>query len=571
VQLFKGFLIFTIKQNSREMRKILSSLLLISLVVSSCQTSKDRKEREVPFMWENANVYFLLTDRFNNGNPDNDVNFDRTKETGILRGFMGGDLKGITQKIKEGYFTKLGINAIWFSPVVEQIHGSVDEGTGNTYGFHGYWTKDWTALEPNFGNEAELAELVETAHQHGIRIVLDVVINHTGPVTDIDPVWGDEWVRTEPQCRYQDYESTVTCTLVENLPDIKTEREEEVELPKALLEKWANEGRLEKEMDELDAFFSATGYPRTPRYYIIKWLTDFIRQYGIDAFRLDTVKHTEESVWADLWTEAVKAFAEWKELHPDQVMDENDFYMVGEVYNYGVSGGRWFDFGDRKVDYFANGMRGLINFEFKHDANKSYEEIFSKYSAALNGPLKGQVIMNYTSSHDDGWPFDKQRTKSIEAGTKLLLCPGASQVYYGDESARSLEIEGTDGDATLRSFMNWDDLKSNPSVNGVSTNEVLSHWQKLGRFRSAHPSVGAGVHTQLSAKPYFFKREYIKGSYTDKVIAGLDLEPGHHEIDVTGIFNNGDTLKDYYSGLSVKVKDNKVAIDTNQDIILLGL
>lgn len=551
---------------------MLSLLLTIVIGLSSCQTSKQsvEKEKVAPFMWENANVYFLLTDRFNNGNPSNDVNFNRTKETGKLRGFMGGDLKGITQKIKEGYFTDLGINAIWFSPVVEQIHGSVDEGTGNTYGFHGYWTKDWTALEPNFGNEEELAELVETAHQHGIRIVLDVVINHTGPVTDIDPVWGDDWVRTEPQCSYQDYESTVTCTLVENLPDIKTESEKEVELPKALMEKWADEGRLEKEMDELDAFFSATGYPRTPHYYIIKWLTDFIRKYGIDAFRLDTVKHTEESVWTDLWKEAVKAFAEWKELNPDRVMDDNDFYMVGEVYNYGVSGGRWFDFGDRKVDYFAHGMKGLINFEFKYDANKSYEEIFSKYSEAINGPLKGQVVMNYTSSHDDSGPFDKQRTKTIEAGTKLLLCPGSSQVYYGDESGRSLEIEGTVGDATLRSFMNWEELEANKVVNTTSTQEILQHWQKLGQFRAAHPSVGAGVHTQLSAEPYFFKREYTSREYNDKVIVGLDLEPGQHVVDVTGVFENGDEIKDYYSGTKAVVKNNSISINTNYDILLLA-
>lgn len=55
-------------------------------------------KKEVPFVWEGANIYFLLTDRFNNGNPNNDVNFDRTEETAVLRGFEGGDIQGITQK-----------------------------------------------------------------------------------------------------------------------------------------------------------------------------------------------------------------------------------------------------------------------------------------------------------------------------------------------------------------------------------------------------------------------------------------------------------------------------------------
>jgi alpha-amylase len=107
----------------------------------SCQEKSESKTIEKSetkeFVWEGANVYFLLTDRFNNGDTSNDVNFDRTLETGELRGFEGGDIKGITQKIKEGYFTDLGINAIWMTPVVEQIHGGTDEGTGMSYGYHG--------------------------------------------------------------------------------------------------------------------------------------------------------------------------------------------------------------------------------------------------------------------------------------------------------------------------------------------------------------------------------------------------------------------------------------------------
>jgi alpha-amylase len=71
--------------------------------------------------------------------------------------------------------------------------------------------------------------------------------------------------------------------------------------------------------------------------------------------------------------------------------------------------------------------------------------------------LKGNTVLNYLSSHDDGGPFDAKRTKT-EAGTKLLLSPGIAQVFYGDESARSLVVEGTQ-DATLRSFMNWDAIK----------------------------------------------------------------------------------------------------------------
>ena len=80
-----------------------------------------------PFTWDNATVYFLLTDRFNNGDPSNDHAYGRKNDAAVARGFLGGDLAGVTAKIKDGYFTDLGIDAIWISPPVEQIHGSTDE------------------------------------------------------------------------------------------------------------------------------------------------------------------------------------------------------------------------------------------------------------------------------------------------------------------------------------------------------------------------------------------------------------------------------------------------------------
>jgi alpha-amylase len=566
--------------NAKTIMTILACML-VSCSLNSCRFASNSDEiaqeelleapQDAPFFWENANVYFLLTDRFFNGDPDNDINFDRTGETAKLRGFEGGDLKGVIRKFEEGYFDRLGITALWTTPWMEQIHGGTDEGTGLTYGFHGYWISDWTSLDPNFGTEEDLARLVETAHKHGIRVVMDVIINHTGPVTAHDPVWPDTWVRTEPQCTYQDYESTVTCTLVKNLPDIRTESDQEVELPPQLLEKWAEEGRLEQEMAELDAFFARTAYPRAPRYYIIKWLTDFVRKYGIDGYRLDTAKHIEEEIWGELGKEARLAFTRWKEAHPDQVLDNNDFYMVGEVYGYGISGERMFGFGDREVDFFAHGIDAMINFEFKESANMPYEQLFSSYSQKLNGPLKGLSVLNYISSHDDGGPLDKKRTKSIEAGTKLLLTPGASQIYYGDESSRMLEITGAEGDANMRSFMNWEEMESNTVRQGVPIAEVSLHYQKLGQFRKAHPAVGAGIHQMISEDPYIFSREFEREGYTDRVVAGLDLDPGKKEIDLGGRFEDGTLLRDYYSGKQVTVQEGSVTIDSHHDIVLLGL
>ncbi|WP_396589624.1 alpha-amylase family glycosyl hydrolase [Allomuricauda sp. R78024] len=559
------------------MKKLLTVMSILSFLFGCKEVKKiDKKDtevveemvikKEVPFTWEGANIYFLLTDRFNNGNPENDISFDRTEETGVLRGFEGGDIQGITKKIEEGYFTDLGINSIWFTPVVEQIHGATNEGTGNTYGYHGYWAKDWTAIDPSFGTRKDLEKLVKTAHAKGIRVLLDVVLNHTGPVTEKDPVWPEEWVRTGPPCEFTNYENTTACTLVKNLPDILTESNDPVELPDALLAKWKEEGRLSQELDELQLFFERTGYPRAPRFYIIKWLTDYINDFGVDGFRVDTVKHVNEDAWSDLYKEASYAFDTWKKKNPNHILDDNPFYMVGEVYNYGISGGREFDFGDKKVDFFDYGFKSLINFDLKVDAHKDYETIFKKYNRLLNTKLKGKSVLNYLTSHDDGNPFDKERKKPFYTANVLLLTPGASQVYYGDETARSLTIEGTEGDATLRSFMNWEDLDSLPQ-----TQKIHKHWQKLGQFRRNHPAIGAGKHKRLAKSPYVFSRTYMNGDYKDKVVVGLDLPKGKKSLWVKGFFGDGTKLYDTYSETEVMVTKGKVLLENDFDIALLEL
>ena len=556
---------------------LLAALLLFFL---SCKENKNEKVKEAgptaelpqkresksPFFWNAANIYFLLTDRFNNGDTLNDISLNRTKETAVLRGFMGGDIQGITQKINDGYFTDLGINAIWFSPVVEQIHDNVDEGTGNTYGYHGYWAKDWTALDPNFGTKKELEILVKTAHENGIRILMDIVLNHTGPLTDLDPVWPKEWVRTGPICEYTNYETTTNCTLVKNLPDIITESDEAVELPDALLAKWKEEGRLSNELDELQVFFERTKYPRAPRFYIIKWLTDYVNDLGIDGFRVDTAKHTDEKTWKELYSEASYAFNTWKRKHPEEVLDDNPFFMVGEVYGYKISGGREYDFGDKKVDYFDNGFHSLINFELKDDANQDYETIFSKYNDLLFTELEGKSVVNYLTSHDDIDSFDKERKNPYHAANVLLLTPGASQIYYGDESARNLTIEGAQGDATLRSFMNWGELDSIPL-----NQKILGYWQKLGQFRNEHPAIGAGKHQRLSKSPYVFGRTYLNGEFKDKVVVGLNLPKGKKHLWVKGFFGDGTKLHDAFSETEVTVENGKVFLENDLDIALLEL
>jgi len=525
-----------------------------------------------PFLWENATVYFLLTDRFNNAFTGNDKAYGRNADAAPLRGFMGGDLAGITNKINDGYFDSLGVNAIWLTPPVEQIHEGTDEGTGKSYGFHGYWAKDFTAVDANLGTETDFRNFVEAAHAHGIRVVLDVVMNHIGPETTIDKAWPQQWVRTEPTCAFKDAKTTIECTLVKNLPDVRTDSNEEVELPPQLVEKWRREGRYTQEVSELDEFFKRTGYPRAPRYYLMKWHADWIRKYGVDGFRADTVKHVEAKVWKELRTVADAAFEDWKRANPDKKLGDDKFYMTAEVYNYDIAHGQDYNLGGQSANYYQNGFDSLINFGLVRDANKDYESLFSSYSNTLHGgALNGYSVLNYLDSHDYDQPFDRERKKPFESATKLLLAPGAAQIYYGDETARKLDQADAVGDAKLRTFMNWDELEQNTARNGYKIADVRAHWSKLGLFRQAHVAVGAGVHQQLQAKPYVFKRTYDKGGLRDKVVVALDLPTDKAStINVHGVFANGQKVRDYYSGKTAVVKGGKVSFGTRNAMVLIG-
>ena len=516
--------------------------------------------------WNGATIYFLLTDRFENGDPGNDQALGRAHDGGLFRNFEGGDLAGVRRKIEEGYFDSLGVDAIWLTPFVEQIHAAVDEGTGKTYGYHGYWTRDWTAVDPALGTRENLKAMVDAAHSHGIRVLMDAVINHTGPKTAEDPAWPEDWVRAGPNCSYKDYTTTVDCNLVATLPDIRTEGDEPVELPAALAEKWRSEGRFEREVAGLDAFFARTGYPRAPRYYVIKWLSDWVREFGFDGYRVDTAKHFGEGVSTELKREAERALSDWRQGHRSEVRDTLPFYMVGEVYGWEPGQGRGYNFGDKTVDFFAHGYDALINFAFKAEARGSLDSLYTRYSSSLNGgALGGASILNYVSSHDDGGPYDRDRKDPAGAGTRLLLAPGGAQIYYGDELARPLVVAGAAGDANLRSTMNWKDLDS-----VSSTPAILQHWRRLGRFRRDHPAVGAGVHRTLQAAPLIFSRTLDWAGHVDRVLVAMDQGVGAKTIPVFDVFPDGTELVDGYSGLTGTVKGGKVSLATPTGLVLLS-
>ncbi|MDH5197736.1 MAG: alpha-amylase, partial [Gemmatimonadota bacterium] len=198
--------------------------------------------------------------------------------------------------------------------------------------------------------------------------------------------------------------------------------------------------------------------------------------------------------------------------------------------------------------------------------SESLDGLFARYATILrSGELRGVAILNYASSHDDGSPYDPDRMDPLGTGTRLLLAPGGAQIYYGDELARPLKVTGAQGDANLRSFMNWGDLES-----GSVTTEILAHWRKLGRFRRAHLAVGAGAHQRLQAEPYIFSRTLETDGLTDRVLVAMGQGDGAKTIPVFGVFPEGAELLDAYSGTTGTVTDGAISLTTPFGLVLLG-
>ncbi|WP_288076104.1 alpha-amylase family glycosyl hydrolase, partial [Marinobacter sp.] len=324
---------------------------------------------EQSFTWAGATVYFTVTDRFANGRTDNDLNYGR-KPDGMdeIGTFHGGDFAGLTQKLD--YLKDLGVNAVWVTPPFEQIHGWVgggDQGDFQHYGYHGYYALDFTRPDANFGTREEFRTLVEEAHARGIRVVMDVVMNHPGYATlqdmqtfnvgglregfekhlpeqwgdwrpeswenfhayhaliDYDhPGWANWWGKDWVRAGIGDYDTPPKASLdpvrgsLAFLPDFKTESDKAVDLPIFLQDK---ENTRATQLEDA-----------TARDYLVTWLTDWVREFGVDGFRVDTAKHVEPEAWKQLKTKAQDALDTYRANNPGQPLPAEEFWMVAEVF-----------------------------------------------------------------------------------------------------------------------------------------------------------------------------------------------------------------------------------------------
>lgn len=559
--------------------------------------------RKEYFTWRNANIYFVLTDRFYNGDTSNDESYHRHKRAGgtDVATFHGGDIKGLTEKLD--YLDKLGVNAVWITAPYEQMHGWTGGKNDKFphYAFHGYYTLDWTFMDRNTGTIEDMRNFVTEAHRRGIRVVMDIVLNHTGystlddcvdydfgnfygtpsagwvPNSEPFSMWADNsnirfnadqqgkwgnwwgaWVRA-----FGDRDWGTSAGFVKpgsgdilmslaGLPDVVTERTSSVEIPAFLVKKWNSEkggDYANYRLPNLEDW--RVGGKGAPADYIINWLAGWVEYFGIDGFRCDTAKHVELSRWNQLKNACKQALARWRSSdRADEYAKSwtDDFWMTGEAWGWQHS----------DTGYFTQGgFDSMINFAFNSDeggqGRTPTTNDWDYYSQFCN--QNGKQVLNYVSSHDTGLhrPSDQKKV-----GTMLLLCPGGAQIYYGDETARPAVNGYGDPGMVTRGDFNWDAVDK----------DVNKHWQKVGQFRRRNPAVGAGTQT-ISDGTYI--RKFSENGFTNAVAIRLDTQEGQTYTVSTGdAFPEGTKVMDgYNTENTATVTGGKVTMTASGPVLLI--
>lgn len=463
-------------------------------------TARTRKNAK-DFDWDESVIYFMVTDRFFDGNESNNTaSGAKTYGKDNAGLYHGGDFAGITQKLD--YLEDLGINTIWITPIVENIPGVTVTDTGKedvpyNAAYHGYWASDFTKLNPTLGTEEEFQTLIDQAHSRGIRIMVDIVVNHAGYDTEFGNMIrsGDDVVSGSDQK-----------DSLSNLPDFRTE----------------------------DPAVSAQ---------LVKWQTQWVKDFGIDYFRVDTVKHVEN----DTWTELKNALTE----------TDPNFKMIGEYAGGGyASNGNTlgtgemdsdldFDFNDQAANFVKGNISSVENF------------LASRNSALNNTYMTGQFLGSHDEDGfkqkllDGGMKEDAATAASMVAASLQITAKGQPVIYYGEE----IGLTGLNNYPyqTNRYDFDWSMVNND--------NKTYQHYKKMLSIRNAYTDVFArGDRKTIVAsdeKGYDIVSRSYKGT---KLYVGLNIKDVAQTVEIPVSENNGTVLKDLYSGKTYTVSNGKIKV-----------
>ena len=463
-------------------------------------TARTRKNAK-DFDWDESVIYFMVTDRFFDGNESNNTaSGAKTYGKDNAGLYHGGDFAGITQKLD--YLEDLGINTIWITPIVENIPGVTVTDTGKedvpyNAAYHGYWASDFTKLNPTLGTEEEFQTLIDQAHNRGIRIMVDIVVNHAGYDTD----FGDMIRSGDDIVSGSDQKDSLS-----NLPDFRTE----------------------------DPAVSAQ---------LVKWQTQWVKDFGIDYFRVDTVKHVENDTWAELKNALTEV--------------DSDFKMIGEYAGGGyASNGNTLGTGEMDSD---------LDFDFNDQATNfvkgnisSVESFLTSRNSGLNNTyMTGQFLGSHDEDGfkkkllDGGMAEDAATAASMVAASLQITAKGQPVIYYGEEIGQT----GLNNYPyqTNRYDFDWSIVSND--------NKTYQHYKKMLSIRNAYTDVFARGDRKTIVASDEKGYDIVSRSYQGtKLYVGLNIKGAAQTVEVPVSESNGTILKDLYSGTSYTVNNGKVEV-----------
>ena len=461
------------------------------------------KKNENDFDWDEAVVYFMMTDRFFDGNESNNT-ASGTDTYGDNPGlYHGGDFAGVTAKLD--YLQDLGVNTIWLTPIVENIAGVTvtDEGKEDVpynAAYHGYWASDFTKLNPTMGTTEEFKTMISEAHKRGMRIMVDIVVNHAG--------YGTE------------------STFADMLRD-----------------KSVSEGDIKSWQSGLPDFATEKADVRAK---LVEWQTSWMKDYGVDYFRVDTVKHVDSTTWAALKNSTT-------EVNPS-------FKMIGEYYGAGyASNGSTLGSGQMDAD---------LDFDFNDQATSfvsgnisSVEKFLSARNSALNNAyMTGQFL----SSHDEdgfkaslingkGYTEDEATSAALVAATLQLTAKGIPVIYYGEE----VGLSGLNNYPYQTNRYDMDFSKA------TKDNVTYQHYKNLLSIRNAYTDVFARGSRTVVASSDEEGYDVVSRSYGGTTLyVGMNIKDTAKEVKVPVSLAAGTEVKDLYSGATYTVGSDKTVAVT---------
>ncbi len=492
---------------------------ILPLLLTACATAPisaaDHRDR----LPEDEVIYFVLPDRFENSDIKNDMGgikgdrlthgFDPTH-----KGFFhGGDLKGLTQRLD--YIQGLGITAIWLAPIFKNKPVQGPKGDESA-GYHGYWVTDFTSVDPHFGTNAEFKTFVDAAHARGIKVYMDIIVNHTADVIRYADGDASNWAyKSRADFPYSRRavdgapinegfagDQVMTAENFAKLTDMNyaynvfvPKGEENVKVPA-----WLNDPRYYHNRGNTTFWnesatmgdFVGLDDLMTEHPYVVQGMIDiygdWIDRFGVDGFRVDTARHVNPEFW-QAFVPAILARAKAKGIP--------NFHIFGEIGGIGLEPGKL------AVHTLVDGFPAVIDFAFRQAAvdalggkdgtNKLWELLFQD-PLYKGGADKARIQPTFISNHDNGRfayyvrkllpnASDDEVLARVRLGHVLLLTMrGVPTIYSGDE--QGFTGDGWDQDAREDMFPSKVAIYNDNTLLGTKATTAQSN------FDTAHPLYG---------------------------------------------------------------------------------